>query len=176
MEIWRPVFEYEGHYEVSDQGRLRRISLASGVRLDAIRKPSRRPQGYLNYTLSLGNVQRAIAAHRLVWEAFNGPIKSWRIQVNHKNGDKTDNRLVNLELCSASQNAIHARRVLGVISIPPKPMPGSKHPNSLIVESDVLKIREMFSSGESQTKIAAAFGIHQTTVSDIVRRKRWRHV
>ena len=45
--------------------------------------------------------------HRLIWEAFNGPIPD-RLEVNHRNGDKNDNRLENLELVTRSENMTHA--------------------------------------------------------------------
>jgi hypothetical protein len=47
------------------------------------------------------------AVHRLVWEAFNGPIPG-RLEINHKNLDRADNRLENLELVTHQQNVQHA--------------------------------------------------------------------
>ena len=49
-------------------------------------------------------------AHRLIWEAMHGPIPE-TLQINHINGIKDDNRLINLELVSPSENAIHAYRL-----------------------------------------------------------------
>ena len=50
---------------------------------------------------------RRIAIHRAVWEAFNGPIPG-RLEVNHKNLDRSDNRLENLELLTHQENVRHA--------------------------------------------------------------------
>ena len=47
------------------------------------------------------------SVHRLVWEAFNGPIPG-RLEINHKNLDRADNRLENLEMVTHQQNVQHA--------------------------------------------------------------------
>lgn len=51
-------------------------------------------------------------AHRLVWVHNNGPIPKG-VEVNHKDGDKTNNRLDNLELVTHAKNIEHSYRVLG---------------------------------------------------------------
>lgn len=48
-------------------------------------------------------------AHRLIWEAVNGPIPEG-MQVNHINGIKTDNRIINLEVVTPRENLLHAYR------------------------------------------------------------------
>jgi hypothetical protein len=53
-----------------------------------------------------GNYRR-VSVHRAVWEAFNGPIAG-RLEVNHKNLDRSDNRLENLELLTHQENVRHA--------------------------------------------------------------------
>lgn len=54
--------------------------------------------------------QKHWMAHRLIWEAVNGPIPDG-LQINHKNGIKHDNRIENLELVTQSENAKHAYRI-----------------------------------------------------------------
>jgi hypothetical protein len=60
--------------------------------------------GYIQAERRAGPSSRA---HRLVWESVNGPIPDG-MQINHRNGIKTDNRLENLELATASENTQHA--------------------------------------------------------------------
>lgn len=60
--------------------------------------------GYQKVDLGRGNTKNV---HRLVWDAFHGPIPA-SVEVNHRNGDKNDSRLENLELVTRSQNMAHA--------------------------------------------------------------------
>jgi hypothetical protein len=113
-EAWRPVASVDGLLEASSLGRIRRKARP------LIYKDGRRGElkaGLLNgavgangYLLvSLGRVK--LYAHRLVAEAFHGaPTEEFAYQtVNHKNGDKLDNRPENLEWASQRINQQHAR-------------------------------------------------------------------
>lgn len=71
-------------------------------------KGSITPKGYIR--MSLGG--KKVMAHRVVAEAFLGKPMPYQ-QVNHKNGIKTDNRIENLEWCSASENLKHSYEKLG---------------------------------------------------------------
>jgi DNA-binding transcriptional regulator YiaG len=107
--------------------------------------------------------------HRLVAKAYI-PQPTGRNIVNHKNSNKADNRAENLEWVTESENAYHSVTHGRHITR------GEEHPNAHFTEDDVRKVREMYSSGMTQYKIAEVFGIDQGTVSNIVNRKRWAHV
>lgn len=98
-EEWRPVVDWEERYEVSNLGRVRRLATGRIMRF------ARHVAGYSNVGLSPGVNTRTV--HRLVGEAFLGPRPSGH-QINHKNGDKTDNRLENLEYVTPSENVRHS--------------------------------------------------------------------
>ena len=113
-EIWRPVKGYEGRYEVSSLGRLRSLDREivtnnqhrsfRTIKAGRIMIPKINHGGYLRIGLTDENCkQRYFAIHRLVAEAFL-PNPEGLPQVNHKNEDKADNRVENLEWCTNMYN------------------------------------------------------------------------
>jgi hypothetical protein len=99
-EIWKPCFNYENKYEVSNYGKIRKIK----TKRELIGHIS--SQGYRRVSLSKDNKNTNRSIHRLVIQSFFGdsPDKV----VNHKNGIKTDNRIENLEWVTISENTCHS--------------------------------------------------------------------
>ena len=91
-EIWMPIFGCEG-YEVSKIGSVRSLDYLHTGKAKIL-KPQKTHNGYLQVYLYKDGKLKGFKVHRLVWEAFNGPIPEG-MQVNHLNEDKTDNRLEN---------------------------------------------------------------------------------
>ena len=102
MEKWRDVVGYEGLYEVSSLGRIKRNG--------RIKKPHVDHGGYLTVWLSKHSVQKCLKVHRIVAIAFIPNPKN-KATVNHINGVKTDNRVENLEWATHSENIIHANKL-----------------------------------------------------------------
>lgn len=103
-ETWMDVYDFP-RYQVSDQGKVR------NKRTHKIKSAHYDNDGYLKVTLMNiinGNKKTSRkTVHRLVAESFlGGPHPD--LQVNHKNGVKDDNRVVNLEWCIGSENVKHA--------------------------------------------------------------------
>lgn len=182
-ETWRTVPGYEGHYEVSIDGRVRsldrQILRADGKPLTVrgrIMKTAVSGRGYSRLTLVKDGVQWRAGVHQVVARAWL-PAPRRRIGarrgefvVNHKDGNKLNNHATNLEYITADANVRHARAA-GVLSAK-----GAKNNKAKLTEDDVRAIRERYSLGEVQTSLAAAFKVNQTTISLIVRRKGWEHV
>lgn len=118
IEIWRDVSGYEGLYLVSNLGRMRSMARVG------LGKPGVKPHfifgrkdkdGYMVVSLRRAGQIKNFRIHRLVASTFI-PNPSNLPMVNHKNGDKNDNSVLNLEWCNAHENNLHAKRVLGVKS------------------------------------------------------------
>lgn len=102
QEVWKPIKGFEGIYEVSSNGNVRN---AKGRHL----KPFMIRQGYLMVELFNHYERTHARVNRLVAEAFI-PNPNNKSEVNHRNGDKTDNSVLNLEWATKSENMIHAYR------------------------------------------------------------------
>lgn len=113
-ELWKPVTGYEGLYEVSNLGHVKRTQSTVVSKNGVVKhiksrllKPLRfdGAGNYLGVTLSKNGIQSRKSIHRLVAFAFvENPNPSEFVEVNHKNENKHDNRACNLEWCSHSYN------------------------------------------------------------------------
>ena len=104
-EIWCQIKGYEGQYQVSDKGRV--ISLKFGN--ERILKPIRVPKGYLMVNLCKNGEKNKCYVHRLVAQAFI-PNPDNLPQVNHKDENKENNYVQNLEWCSDKYNINYGTR------------------------------------------------------------------
>lgn len=109
-EEWRPVVEYEGFYEISNYGRVKSLSRISvnknGIKQllkEKIRKPTHGKHGYLTLHLNKDNKVRQFYIHRLVAEAFIPNPDSLPF-INHKDENKQNNHVSNLEWCTPVYN------------------------------------------------------------------------
>jgi hypothetical protein len=169
MEVFKPIPGHAG-YEVSDQGTVRSLDrivikhhfgvgreFALRGRVLALR---RHTQGYR--AVSLGNGKQA-TVHSLVMLAFEGP-RPYGTWINHINGDKADNRLVNLEYCTPKQNQEHAVHT-GLAPMPP----GA----GVLTADDVLAIKSRLQQGESGVSIAKSFGVTKGCIYSIAQGRSW---
>lgn len=172
IEQWQDIKEYTGRYQVSNLGRIKSLTRKTKtIKIkETIMRLQKHPSGYLQIALSKKSIKKRFYIHRLVLEAFL-PIQKNKLEANHKDGDKTNNLLENLEWVSRSYNHVHAYNTLH------KPrMLGSKHPHSKLTEEDVLKMRQLFKDGVTKKAIAKQFGIAYNTAQQIIIRRRWKHI
>lgn len=101
-EIWKPVNGYEGLYEVSNIGRVRSLKRKSTK--GRVLKLQSDKDGYKTVNLSRNNISKVLRVHRLVAMAFIENTDSTKNIINHKNEDKGDNRVENLEWCDSLYN------------------------------------------------------------------------
>ena len=113
IEEWRSIEGYEGLYEVSSYGRVRsldRYDNRNYFRKGKVLSPGKTPNGYLVVVLSCNEKQKTITVHRLVAQAFI-PNPDNLLEVNHKDEDKTNNSVDNLEWCDHSYNNNYGSRM-----------------------------------------------------------------
>ena len=103
MEEWRDIVEYEGYYQVSNCGRVRRIKNSNPNNYKII-SPCMQNAGYLVVNLCKNNNPKKKLVHRLVAMAFIGNPNNYEY-VNHKDENKCNNHVNNLEWCTKSYNA-----------------------------------------------------------------------
>jgi hypothetical protein len=134
-EIWRDIEEYKGFYQVSNLGRVRSLDRnvscfkdRQGVVDGRILIPKKSRVGYLRVNLSVSSKVKTRNIHRLVANAFI-PNPENKDQINHLDGDKTNNTTTNIIWSTCSENILHAYRELGKIN-PATGRSGSKNPES----------------------------------------------
>lgn len=115
--------------------------------------------------------EATVLAHRVIWEAVHGPTPA-ELEINHRNGVKADNRIVNLELVTHLQNVRHARAT-GLTPV----MAGEQQPQSRLTDDQVRAIyARTWRTDENQQRIAADYGVTRSIISNIKRGWAWTHV
>ena len=117
----------------------------------------------------LDGSKRTFRVHRLVMMAFNPVENMDELEVNHIDGNKKNNKIENLEWCTASENQIHAFKT-GLN----KPRRGEESNFSKLTEDDVKKIFELREKGLLQKEIAEIIGCTKSNISCILRKKSWK--
>lgn len=180
-EVWKDIEGYVGVYQVSSFGRVRTLDKAfyakptarypNGrhlVRKGKLLKLSKRPAGYLFVGLYNADGQRFVSVHKLVMDAFIGPLPD-SMERCHNDGEPRNNRLSNLRYDTSKGN--HAdRKTHGRLPF------GSKISWAKLDEESVVFIRSACERGEKQKDLAKQFGVHPSIISAAVTRRNWAHV
>ena len=159
-EEWVSIKGFE-KWQISNKGRVKSPN--------KILKPYFDQRKY--YMVDLGKTKRI---HRLVAEAFL-PNPDNKPQVNHIDGDKTNNDVRNLEWCTNQENMIHACKS-GLYS--KNRAKGANNGNSKLKEETVVEIKAMLKTPNrpSYKKIGERFDVSPSTISEINNGKVWTHV
>lgn len=155
MEIWK---NYNDRLEISNLG---------NVRLDGIIKPyNGNPKNYR--CVGIGS-RRSKTLHVIVYQLFGNTPYQKGLVINHKDGNKSNNAIVNLEQVTQIENIRHA---MDNILYPV----GEERYNAKLTNDQVIKIKELLKSGMPQKDIAKQFNISRPTVCNIKKGKCYRRL
>jgi len=152
-EIWKKVDHY--NYEVSNLGRIRNMNTKH------ILKPSKNKKGYFMVDIGNKESRKYKTVHSLVAEYFIGKKLNKSIQINHKDGNKSNNSIMNLEYCSPRENIIHSINT-GLVS------------NKLNLDK-VKRGVDLFNSGVDKKQIAKELDISRTVLNNILSGKTYTY-
>lgn len=166
-EIWKDVIGFEGRYKISNS--LKLVSINGRVKGEAIMKPTIGNSGYYVFKLRWINKKKDYRLHRLIAEHFipnplNLPF------VNHKDGDKLNCSISNLEWVSEAENVQHAIRT-GLLNTK-----GENHCHHKVSEKDVIEMKQLYLSGITQKQIALQYGVSRRQAGDIINGINWKHI
>ena len=156
MRIWKDLKGYEGVYEISNEGELRRLPKRTYL------KPRLTYDGYIQYRVCMNGVTKGISAHREVAKAFI-PNPENKETVNHKDGVKTNNNVDNLEWATRTEQTQHSYN-LGL----KKPV----HTNRKLTKEDVREIRTTYVKGSKEFgsgALSKKYGITDANILKVVK-------
>lgn len=156
-------------YRITEEGRVFSLNYNRTGKIKELAYCSDK-DGYLGVSLTNFGKCRFTKIHRLVAESFIPNPRALPC-VNHLDGNKTNNRVDNLEWVTYKQNSRHARRTGLRDSVL-----GSNNHKSKLTEEEVLQIRKKRSKGEVLTKLAQEFDVGTSTIHSICRRETWTHI
>lgn len=164
-EIWKDIPEYEGLYQVSNLGRIK------SLRRNKLMSLNTGSIEYYQVKLTKNKVIRSYLLHRLVAITFI-PNPSNLKEINHKDSNKLNNYIDNLEWVTSKQNTKHSYD-----SGRKKPMRGELGPLAKINNAQVVEIRRLIKEGNlTQTKIGQMFGLKPSAISSIKKRQTWKDI
>lgn len=162
--MWKTI-QSEPNYEVSTDG------LVRNKETKHIKSQRYSGKGYARVTLYPSGVTYSI--HRLVAEAFLENDKNYP-SVNHKNGDKKDNRVENLEWCTPKQNTRHAIDVIKTMKL--ADWSGINNPESKLDYGLVYSIKFGLLNKIPNSRLEEMLGVSEETIRRIKVNKLWKNV
>lgn len=162
-EKWKAVMGFP-EYEVSNLGRIKRVKAACGATINALVNPWKTKNGYLAVGLSVNSKVKTRLVHRLVAEAWIGPVE--KMDVCHNNGKRDDNRLSNLRIDTRKGNMadvyLHDTHIRG------ERCGSNKHSEELM-----RKIKEEIRAGAVVRQLAIKYNIPAPTLYGVSQGKTW---
>jgi len=162
---WKKIPGLDDKYDASNTGKIRSHKTPNGTKLLSIFPNTR---GYNVVGISINGKSKQIKVARCVAKAFV-PNSDNKPEVNHINGDKTDDRAENLEWCTKQENVTHALKN-GLIPV------GEDNYKTSMTNNDVIQIRNSYRIGFTLTEIANSYDVTVQCIYKIVNRISWKHI
>ena len=183
-EKWKPLimrkknilYDYTNLYEISNYGRIKSLGIYHGKTNNYFLKPhiikaNKNKWGYNYYCLRKFGESNYVTVHRIVAQVFIPNLEN-KPQVNHISGIKTDNRICNLEWCTASENVKHAYN-MGLKVSKGRSMSKEKNPNCKHTEQEINEIRKKRKNGYKLKDLAKEYNINESYICAICKYKFW---
>jgi NUMOD4 motif len=166
-EIWLDIKDFEGYYKISNYARIK--SLQEGKLMKpTFNKNLNNPPLYIGF--SKYGIRKAFLLHRLVALHFIPNLEN-KPEVNHKFGDRFDNKVSSLEWSTQRENREHS------IKNGFQKDSGQNNIHAKLTEKEVLEIRRLHSeAGYSCNKLAKIYGMKGHSISGIIRKIYWKHI
>jgi hypothetical protein len=170
-EIWRMYLE--GVYEVSTKGRVRSVDrpvLFHGqysIRRGKDMAITRNSKGAMTVVICNNGSRKTTAVHRMVAEIFLDNPEN-KLQVNHIDGDRSNNSIENLEWNTPGENQDHAYQT-GLKRC------GEVHPNAKLTAREIPQIRDLIFYGYSYSEVALMYDVTHGTIRSIGVGKNWKY-
>lgn len=167
----KDIPDFEGRYAITRNGRVWSYPKKGGTRKGKWIRAFIQHRGYYNYYLQKANgKRRIILAHRLVATTYI-PNLLGRKEVNHKDGEKLNNRVKNLEWCTHQENMRHAYKN-GLVTL----QHGEDHKLAKLTQSKANKIRSQYINGDiTQRQLAKIYDVNQKLIWLILHKKIWNY-
>ena len=175
-EVWKDIKDFEGFYQISNLGRLKTLARTVGARNGKTREISAKilviqhnEQGYCRITFTKNKKIFGRKVHRLVAYHFIGEPSTNQTDVNHKDGNKENNRVDNLEWCTRGENVSHAIRT------------GLKKITGVKLDFKTAnRIRDIYEATEPELghmpamrSLTKKYNVSISTIRDIITKKTW---
>ena len=172
-----------GWFSVDSQGRIWRHARLQGGGVSSLtwkKEPTRAEKSahgkgsYPRVMFTHDGLRYSVDAHRVSWLVANRRWIPQGMEINHIDGDRTNQSPANLELVTRSQNAAHAIRVIGRKE---RQQQGEANSSAQLNSEQVLEMRRLWQSkAMTQREIGDRFGVKQTTVNNVVNYHSWKHL
>ena len=157
---------FEGLYGVTSTGKVISIYYRQGLELTQV--PDK--DGYLQLGLYKNKISHTKKVHRLVAQAFI-PNPENKPTVNHRDLDKTNNNVTNLEWSTNKEQTDHCIAAGGRNDV------GGNNPMSKMTDSDALEVvRLLEETAMTQKEISEMFGVKRKAINEIARGANWKHI